>query len=680
MVSGCFVRLSDPNFSLRVTFCRLGIDFSLLDLNTLTIDIGTMASIMRFHHAVRGTPLLKKRLLSSSSLSESSTFINSSYETSNSKFFTSKTNKSSRIIDSLDHLSSNTFLNGLSESYTHSVFPRETVVSKSEGIKKEMWRLISLRQYTQLAEFFIKLTSKSSTAVWSDYLTHEELTYFLTELVDRQHSLLVEGASSVGQKSDLKHSEKFVEAMVLKNSIREIYKNLIFGDSVAHLYDPAAKIDNSSFEASIVDFQNLMNLELNNSKIDLASKWMLAFEKKFPLNQFKRYMTTELWVLKFKIYAGGSSHMWKLDYDDLFRLYHDPMQSSFVSSKSWLEIFNEFSESQGSLKKNYSMNLFDSNFNATLISSIGYSKNIDYLTKYIEITWGIKSDGKITKNFNKFDPSHPSFPSMAVLKAIVSAYSYNNMFFQSMTYLNKFQELYADSIDLSSREAVSFWANILKWGDLSTRFSDKGSLREYIKQTFDSLLVGNKTVTLEMAKQSPDFNYEGYLTFVEQLSSKRTAVMDNLWKLFRESNSSFSLQAYKIFSKYLLEDVKTNETRIYEFLGSLLQSYEDFHLTPYSFNKRHLYVNNTDTLIRQLYNSILIKLIDFKGESGLINQIPFLIEEWALDKNMNYNLTSYYNSKLARYTSILEKARAEAMANQRTESDDDGDEPFLGLM
>lgn len=620
---------------------------------------------------------MKKRFLSSSTITESSSFLNSSYEVSNSG---SETHINARRIDKLDHSSSFNFLNGLSESYTHSVFPQEKIVSKNEEIKKELWKLLNVRQFTQLAEFFVKITNKSSTIVWSENLTHEELSYFISELVDRQHSLLVEAVSSTNGKAELRQSEKYMEAATLKESIRKVYQNLLYGDSVSHLYDRSARLDLSDYDLSIRDFQNLMNLELNNYKIDLASKWMLWFEKKYPVNQFRRYMTTELWILKFKIYAGGSSNLWKLEYDDLFQLYQNPLESTFKSTKPWLEIYSEFSESQGVLKKNYSMNLLDSNFNATLITSIGYSKNLDYLTKYIEITWGIKADGEATKNLRKLDPSHPSFPSIEVLKAIVSAYSYNRRFFQSMMYLNKFQEIYADSIDLSTKDAVSFWANILRWGDISTRYTDEGSLREYIRQTFDSLLQGNKTVTLEIAKQSPDFNYEGYLNYVEELDSKRTTVMDNLWKLYSQSNSLFSLQACKIYSQYLVENVKKNETKIYDCLSLLLQSYQDYHLSPHSFNKRHLYVSNVDNSIRQLYHSVIIKLVDYKGTSGLIKQIPYLIDEWALDKSMKNNLTAYYNDRLARYESLLENARTQAMVSQRTESDDDSDEPFLGIM
>lgn len=636
-----------------------------------------MVTIIRLSQVVRGASLMKKRFLSSSTLTESSSFLNSSYEVSNSG---SETHINARRIDKLDRSSSFNFLNGLSESYTHSVFPQEKIVSKNEEIKKELWKLLNVRQFTQLAEFFVKITNKSSTIVWSEYLTHEELSYFISELVDRQHSLLVEAVSSTNGKAELRQSEKYMEAATLKESIRKVYQNLLYGDSVSHLYDRSARLDLSDYDLSIRDFQNLMNLELNNYKIDLASKWMLWFEKKYPVNQFRRYMTTELWILKFKIYAGGSSNLWKLEYDDLFQLYQNPLESTFKSTKPWLEIYSEFSESQRVLKKNYSMNLLDSNFNATLITSIGYSKNIDYLTKYIEITWGIKADGEVTKNLRKLDPSHPSFPSIEVLKAIVSAYSYNRRFFQSMMYLNKFQELYADSIDLSTKDAVSFWANILRWGDISTRYTDEGSLREYIRQTFDSLLQGNKTVTLEIAKQSPDFNYEGYLNYVEELDSKRTTVMDNLWKLYSQSNSLFSLQACKIYSQYLVENVKKNETKIYDCLALLLQSYQDYHLSPHSFNKRHLYVSNVDNSIRQLYHSVIIKLVDYKGTSGLIRQIPYLIDEWALDKSMKNNLTAYYNDRLARYESLLENARTQAMVSQRTESDDDSDEPFLGIM
>lgn len=636
-----------------------------------------MVTIIRLSQAVRGASLMKKRLLSSSSLTESSSFLNPSYETSNSG---TQTHKIAKRIDKLDHSSSFDFLNSLSESYTHSVFPQDKIVSKNEEIKKELWKLLHLREFTQLAEFFVKITSKSSTIVWSEYLTPEEMSYFISELVGRQHSLLVEAVSSSNGKAELRQSGKYMEAATLKESIRRVYQNLLFGDSVNHLYDRGARLDLSDYDLSIRDFQNLMNLELNNYKLDLASKWMLLFEKKYPVNQFKRFMTTELWILKFKIYAGGSSNLWKLEYDDLFHLYQNPLESTFKSTKPWLEIYSEFSESQALLKKNYSMNLLDSNFNATLITSIGYSKNIDYLTKYIEITWGIKADGEATKNLRKLDPSHPSFPSIGVLKAIVSAYSYNRRFFQSMMYLNKFQEIYADSIDLSTKDAVSFWANILRWGDISTRYTDEGSLREYIRQTFDSLLQGNKTVTLEMAKQSPDFNYEGYLNYVEELDSKRTTVMDNLWKLYSQSNSLFSLQACKIYSQYLVENVKKNETKIYDCLSLLLQSYQDFHLSPNSFNKRHLYVSNVDNSIRHLYHGTIIKLVDYKGKNGLIKQIPYLIDKWGLDESMKNNLTAYYDDRLARYESLLENARTQAMVSQRTESDDDSDEPFLGIM
>lgn len=594
----------------------------------------------------------------------------------------SGTTKTSRTIpnntlNTTRNTPSQLFLNSLSESYSASTFKAGTIIAKNEVIKRELCKLVELRQFDTLIDLFLKLTSKAESSQWSSILTGQELSYFIRDIIKYQIKLINQVADrKISLRTDSKIKSKLAEARRFREKIRNLYGNLIYSDGQSSIYAVTMRSslynsnDLTGYKLSVTDYENLIMLELYNQKIDLASKWFQRFEQQYPQGQHYELMTYNMWVLKFQVYCGGSPFLWKIPQTDLYANYHNPRKSTFKSETSWLEIFTEFLKSYRKSSNNVSV--INDKLNETLVYSIGYARNIDYLTKYIENVWGVTADGNVSEKFIMLKSDDPKFPSLNTLKAIVISFSYNQEFFQAMTYVNAFQKIYGDTIDLSSAKAKNFWDSTFKWCDISTKFDEERALSYYIKQTTDTSTRKKKKPSLKEAQENVDFDYEGFLLFINELKSKRSTTMDKLWDLHKDTNTFFSPKSYKIYLNYLLED--QTEQKFYDVMSLLAKQYHYYHVSKNSFNKMHLTankLNDTDESVYSLYNIALRELINVKWKAGYGDQCQLLLDEWALDHQM-YSITSQWfkNTIMPQYRDMMEAKREEAMIKQKTEDDE----------
>jgi len=589
--------------------------------------------------------------------------------------------KTSRTIPSIAlNTSRNTpsklFLDSLSESYFASTYKPETKSPKNEVIKRELCKLVELRQFDSLIDLFLKLTSRVENMLWSSILTSQELSYFIRDIIRHQIKLINQAADrKISLRSDTKIKSKLAEARRFREKIRKLYGNLIYSDGQSSIYAVTMRSnlynsnDLTGYKLSVTDYENLIMLELYNKKIDLASKWFQRFEQQYPQGQHYELMTYNMWVLKFQVYCGGSPFLWKIPETDLYANYYNPRKSAFKAETSWLEVFTEYLKNQG---KNSNTATISDKLNEVLIYSIGYAKNLDYLTKYIESVWGITPDGNVSENFLMLKSDDPKFPSLNTLKAIVISLSYNQEFFQAMTYVNAFQKIYGDSIDLSSAKAKNFWDSTFKWCDISTKFHEERALAYYIKQTTDNSTGKKKKTSLKEAQENADFDYEGFLLFVNELRSKRSTTMNKLWDLHKDTNTFFSPKSYKVYLNYLLEDQA--EEKFYDVMSLLAKQYHYYHVSKDSFNKMHLTtnkLNDTDESVYSLYNTALRELINVKWKMGYAGQCQPLIDEWALDQQMHNNTSQWLkNTIMPQYRDMMEKRREEVMIKQKTEDDE----------
>jgi ATPase expression protein 2 len=631
-----------------------------------------MAYALRRGQKIKGFSI-SKRFVSSPAVSLNDEIVGS--------FESHSTTKTSRTIpNNALNTSRNTpsqlFLNSLSESYFAPTVKTGTTLPKNEVIKRELCKLVELRQFDTLIDLFLKLTSRAESSLWSSILTSQELSYFIRDIIKHQIKLINQAADhKISLRSDTKIKSKLAEARRFREKIRKLYGNLIYSDGQSSIYAVTMRSslynsnDLTGYKLSVTDYENLIMLELYNKKIDLASKWFQRFEQQYPQGQHYELMTYNMWVLKFQVYCGGSPFLWKIPQTDLYANYYNPRKSAFKSETSWLEVFTEFLKNHG---KSSNTAVISDKLNETLIYSIGYARNLDYLTKYIESIWGITPDGNVSENFTILKSDDPKFPSLNTLKAMVISLSYNQEFFQAMTYVNAFQKIYGDSIDLSSAKAKNFWDSTFKWCDISTKFDEERALSYYIKQTTDTSTRNKKKPSLKEAQENADFDYEGFLLFISELKSKRSTTMVKLWELHKDTNTFFSPKSYKVYLNYLFED--QTEEKLYDVMSLLAKQYHYYHVSKNSFNKIHLTtnkLNDTDESVYSLYNTALRELINVKWKAGYAGQCQPLIDEWALNQQMHNTTSQWFKDTIMpQYRVMMENKREEVMIKQKTEDDE----------
>lgn len=644
-----------------------------------------MASIQRLCQVVRSTGgATGKRFLASSSFSINETSVAEEEIASNEIPSQVRPNKVNNV---LNNTASKQFLDSISSDHITFAYIPSPELRSQEQIKKEISKLLNTQQYESLLNILLKLTSKHKEDVgsWQKILSSRDFAYYVRCIIEKQIKLIRQVAEyRLAERKGYLVESKLKESKVLRDGIRQLYANLLYPESNEHLYSKNNRTKNfqlqflneSLFKPSVFDYENLIMLELYNAKLDLASKWILRFEEQYPRGEYLKHMTLTLWNLKLKVYCGGSSFLWKIPDNEISFNKKNSRQSTFFSEKNWILVFNDFLKSQKLFGNGNG--ILNNEFNETLIYSIGHSGNIDYLTKYIENVWGIGSNGNLIPNFKLPNSNDSIYPNINILKAIVTSLSYNNEFFKSMVYVNKFQEIY--KLDLSGLKAKNLWENIFKWSELNTRFDKERALTHFIKQNSNSILASSKKnfITLKEAQQSVDFNYEGYLNYINDLQSKRNNTLSQLWNLYTETQRFFSPEPYKIYFEHLnsLDDV-TDE--YFNLLTILMKHYHQYNVSSRSFNKVHLNVNDTDKTIYGLYERVIQKLIDLKGFSGYTGQIQLIIDNWSLNDEMLLNLNKWISSQFPIYQDHLNTKRLEIMAQQRSEKEDDDDE-LLGIM
>lgn len=564
---------------------------------------------------------------------------------------------------------SQAFLQNL--SLTHFASTHTPQLAEPDLVKREISSLIKNKSFDNLARVLVKWTSNTADATWQSVLTHEELSYVLGKIVDHQIGLITKsGTSMLMQKNSVHTLSSMAHARELREKIRSIYCNLFYGDSLRHLYSRNRRNVTSSFHLNSQDYENLIRLELNNGKLDLASKWFQRLEHQYADGQHYKHMTQTLWLLKFKVYGGGLLSLWKVEPTELYEMEVNPRQSRLKSEKKWLDIFNEYVTYQELLLASSKV-VFDVDLLSVMFASMAYSKNVPQLTKLIEQNWGILKNGQMSAKFEKPQMGDPLYPDLDTLRTIVVSMIFNKELVASMAYLNAFQEHYG--IDLS--KSKHFWDQLFRWSEITTRFSELRALQYFIKETATTLQkpadLADLTVTLEEAQKSADFDFEGYLKFVADLTNQRTKLIDELWKCYQQAQPGFSVRVYQTYLR-LIEDNPLDENA-YKYLSALALEHHRHSASADSFNQGA----TTDRLskIRTLYTKGMKVVINEKGCEGKLGQLKPLIRKWSLDDSMKERLTIWTESQQPRFLEMINKRQLSN--SEQAEEEDDG---FLGLM
>lgn len=574
---------------------------------------------------------------------------------------------------------------------------KSSQLSRNSMIKHEIYKLIELGNYQELLELMGNYMRLENMNVQSN-LSSEEIGYIMRVLIDYQIKTLVKSATRV-QKINPQEAGTYSEKVARKHKvegkladsyrvlveIRSIYSMLIFNNVTEHIYAHDKRIDffedPHAYELSILDYENLIMLELRNNKMDLACKWFRRYEAQFG-SEANLKMTLNLWILKLQTFCGGLPSLWPTKNTELYyKKVYSVRKSHFKGEMTFISVFNDFltyfSTTQGKTNKKLIINR---KFNQTLIYSIGYSENMDYLRKYIEFTWGIGENGRV-EGFTVPEANDSNYPDIEILKSVLVAFSYNGEFFEAMKYINSFQQVYKIDTDSIKKSANALWEQVFKWCNTTTRFDEKRGLQYFLKQT-----RLENTPTLDEAQRNVNFDYEGYLSFMENLKKDRINIHQQLWQLYLQTKSRFSLPIARSYYHFLTEDINQKlddiNQQYFEFLTYLLQQYHKYHVGVNSFNRRSEVlhrVSRTDQSIRELYTLVMKAFIDNKWKSTYAGQCQPLISKWSLDQEMKQELNEWFvNDRLPKYQEMIDRKRQEFMVGLRTEDKDD--ESLLNLM
>ncbi|KAK6461385.1 mitochondrial ATPase expression-domain-containing protein [Scheffersomyces coipomensis] len=635
---------------------------------------------------------------------ESDRIITNSRTTISAKSTSTINTESIKVNDFIKLLPSERFNNEVYVEYSSGSFKLEDL-SKTLKLKHEIYKLLESNNVKAIADLFLQWSEKSLSNLLES-LTRQEFSYIIKRIIICQTGLLQRYAlDTINEKTknsnpiisklhdDTRSNDKVSESRVLLDSIRKIYSNLIYTDHQDYIYQKSKRSNlyNSpnltGYTLQVEDYENLIFMEYHNLKFDLAAKWFHRFELEHPEN-YRELMTFNMWLLKFKLHAGGSPLGWVSKSTNTFQYYRDPKFSGFKQARSYKSILNDFLIGTNQSIDDFTLN---NELAEVLIYSISYSGELNELYEFIELTYGINSKGELNPEFKRFDQDDSRYPNIKVLKAIIVSLSSHQEFFKSLKYITAFEDHYGVSIN--DRKSISFWEELFKGCDLSTKYNQRRSLAYYLQQTSktDSNKVRRSSKTLQEVQQDVNFDYEGYLTFMDELKSERINTFNQLWTLYQqETGGHFSLRIYKLYFDYLKEELNESseqtEELYYSYLTCLLNQYHKFAINHdqqgfttrdgFNFGKQ----NKIDQSIGLLYEQTMKSLIDYKWKATYAGQCIPLINKWSLDEEMNDKLMNWWKTiRAPRYREMIEKKRVEFMANLRNEDKED-DESLLDLL
>lgn len=594
----------------------------------------------------------------------------------------------SQIKTILQNLPSARLIDSYRTSSLHATVSPDVETTRNYQIRQELIKLREERNYNNLLAL-LQIWSARDIDNMVEVLGHDVISDYLTELISfghlavHQHYNLNPILKSLKlQKNETTRikSRRFTPRE--KNfQIRTIYKNLIYNSSSKDFFydlerrQDIYKSENlTGYKLTIKDFENLIQLELNNFKLDNASRWFKLFRKYFGGNDgFQKFMTPKLWQLVFQLEANGENKHWVLKGTELSMYKVNPL-SDAMNVKKFKKFLNfSFSDFQDeSIWPDLTLD-----FHGAVVQHFGYNGNLSQLKKYVQFIWGVDESGKLVGK--KLNPDDRLYPDMNLLKNLFVSLSYSGEFFSAIKYVNDFQAIY-DSI--KGYNPKVFWERVFNRAHITTLYDEECAFKYFLKQSNYS----NISINLDDAQKDVNFDYEGYLQFMEKLKTERRNVFGQIWKIVDNENEiAYSNYIYKTYLNYLKEEIEENvEQSYFNYLSSLLKQYHFYYTDPASFTRKsELGFTPTpkyDEFIRVLYNEAIRALIDYKGMNLLIGQIEPLIEKWSIDEEMKQELHEWVNEeRMIIYKENLETKRAEYM-NNLMEQDSEEDDKFLSLL
>ncbi|KAI5968143.1 hypothetical protein CANMA_002566 [Candida margitis] len=563
-----------------------------------------------------------------------------------------------------------------------SVFASSIQQTRDSQIKNELIMLTEQKSFKKLANL-LETWSMHDIDGMVKTLGRETLAQYLNLIIKENRKRYVKKFSqSPIQKSSrsMKITDKqrdpsdFIVEGQLTRQIRNTYRNLIYNSRNEHFYHKERSQDIYSgnhltgYKLTPSDFENLMELELGNYKLDLASRWFHIFCKQYDVGQWKQQMTPKLWTLAFKIDGMGDNKFWTIKATELSSYYKNPLRSRFKPRMKF-----------GLSDVKYGLYDLDLEFHTAVIQSLAYAGQLNDMKSYVSRIWNVDKNGNSDSLSTKVSRESHLYPNTSLLTALFVSLAYNGEFFAGIKYINAFQLAY-DQIENVQRDNKVFWEQVFKWANISTLFEENQALKYFLTKSNYSR---GTNVDLKDAQNDASFDYEGYLQFIESLKSERVKTFDQLWKIVQndEEQLPFSTVIYKTYLDVLKENEKKKEQeqKLFDYLSCLLKEYMRHNIRSNSFTKRSglgfVPTNDKSVSIRVLYTEAMKSLIDVKGTTTFLGQMQPLIDKWSIDESMKNDLQAWTASRMPIYRKDLEAKREEFMNNLTQD-----DESLLELM
>lgn len=581
-------------------------------------------------------------------------------------------------------------------------YKRHEPLSEREGSRREIFRLVDAHNYSTLLRFLLRLSqdvqrtrvnSKSASPephtkmlALRHILSEDEIAFILNKIVLYQASLIklsstrallqktVEGVSQSSRMLDRIQAQFINGAYALTPKIRSLYSALLFSDPTVDIYarDVRHNIYGQSswsgYTLTIQDYENLIQLETINNKLDLASHWFKVLDAQYQ--SCPHHMTPALWQLRFEVFCGGHPRSWIIPNTDLANTLFNPRRSKFASERLFLSVYSEFQADSSAMETGD----VAATMTPTIMYLLGYASHISAITKLIEYTWGIGVDGTLTNA--AISNSDQNYASYELVRSILAAFSLNNQFFEGMRYVKAFQEHYPDTTSLNTPGACQLWTDIFKWCNHATKIDQDRALQFFISQLKKGRMASS--VSLHEAKQDVNFDYEGYLVFLKGVKRTRSQALDELWQQYVASGSTWSATVCKIYLDFITEDpdAENVEDKYYSMLQYLRCTYASSTVGERSYNrlggtKGFQPVPRIAENIRQVYQATLEAFVVYKWKMVLAGQCRPLIEKWSLDEEMETKTAHWFmNTQLPLYTKMVETKRIAYLAELNAQDEE----------
>lgn len=517
-------------------------------------------------------------------------------------------------------------------------------LSKDERNVKVLQQINHLIQNTDAAKLVKIIDYNTFKLILNKIYAYHQ--HYLQKFDDLKaaHREFITKQNAIGLKQAVAKSQDFLQIKQQLKRVGALKQNtLLLAKDFFRIFENDESF--SEKHLTINDYYLILKLESKNYKLDKVFKLFNTIEKKLvsggsAADPIGALSDVNYWNMKLKVLSNAVPQLWKYQVElspeksttavtkpvakTLWKGKH-PFQISALAIISQL---NELTEA-GKVHPNLITHI-------NIILGIGYLSNLELLEKHISNTWGISLDHHIANENDQNDIAAADevvvskdsaiYPDLNLMKAIVTAFSYNGQFLNAMQYLVKFDAKYHLKQTLLSNKKLDgqLWEIMFKWADYNTIVPSDEQITELIqeqKQNGGTNKSGRKSRrSEELAESLKEAELE---TSKQDYTNKRNQLLDNLFNIYliEKPEHEYSIKILEMRFNNLVEN------------NRLLQLVKELPIVYKA------YLHDTKQL-RQFYHNYLLMIVNlsFKDENLVNLQI-------AGSKGTSDEIVDLYNNQ-----------------------------------